>query len=311
MRGTGVIHMGKQTTIYKHAQAKSFYEKAYDEVLSLWEVPFEATFVNTSFGATHVLIAGEKSAPPLVLLHGMTISSTMWYPNIVELSKQFRIYAVDTIGDLGKSAVSLRCPSNREESARWLDEVVTGLGLEKTNIGGHSMGGFLTTNYTMFYPEKVNKLVLLAPAATFAKIKPQFFTTVFPAVLFPKDFLIRRLWKWFFHKPSQGDEKLFHQFTVGYKNCRPLSSIIPTIYSDVELGKLDVPVLLLIGEHEVIYEPRIALEYAKAHCKNIQAHLIPEASHCLTVEQADMVNQLIVPFLTHDSELQVAATASK
>lgn len=80
--------MGKQKTIYKHTEAKSRYEKAYDEVLTLWQVPFESRFVSTSFGETHVLIAGEESALPLVLLHGMTFSATMWYPNIEALSRE-------------------------------------------------------------------------------------------------------------------------------------------------------------------------------------------------------------------------------
>ncbi|KEO82338.1 alpha/beta fold hydrolase [Tumebacillus flagellatus] len=262
-------------------------------------MPFHSTFVKTSFGDTHVLIAGQTDAPPLVLLHGMTISSTMWYPNIEELSRQFRVYAVDTIGDLGKTSV-LKCPRSKAESAKWLDEVIQGLGLEKTSIGGHSMGGFLTTNYTLHYPEKVNKLVLLAPAATFAKIKPGFFTYVFPAILFSKDFLIKRAYNWFFHNLHAGDEKLFHQFSAGYRHCRPVSSIVPTVFRDEELARLDVPVLLLIGEHEVIYDARVALENAKKTCKTIQAHMIPDSSHCLTVENSKLVNKLMVDFLMQD-----------
>lgn len=288
--------MSRPKSIYKHAEAKLLYEQAYDESLTLWKVPFHSTFVKTSYGDTHVLIAGDEGAPPLVLLHGMTISSTMWYPNLEAFTRHFRIYAVDTIGDLGKTSV-LKCPRTREESALWLDEVIQGLSLEKPTIGGHSMGGFLTANYTLHFPEKVNKLVLLAPAATFAKVKPSFFTYVFPAILFSKDFLIKRAYNWFFHNRQAGDAKLFQQFLIGYKHCRPVSPIVPIVFSDEELARLNVPVLLLIGEHEVIYDARIALENAKKKCKTIQAHSIPDSSHCLTVENAELVNRQIVDFL--------------
>ncbi|MFC1581001.1 alpha/beta fold hydrolase, partial [Thermodesulfobacteriota bacterium] len=70
--------------------------------------------VSTRFGPTYVNAFGSKSSPKLALLHGMGASSTMWAPNIEALSQHFRVYALDTIGDLGKSRCEVRCRRGRD-----------------------------------------------------------------------------------------------------------------------------------------------------------------------------------------------------
>lgn len=84
-----------------------FYQ-AYDQSLSLWPIESEAFYVSTRFGKTHIIASGPKDAPSLILLHGGLFSSAMWYPNIAALSRQFRTYAVDIIGDKNKSIPSAK-----------------------------------------------------------------------------------------------------------------------------------------------------------------------------------------------------------
>jgi len=74
--------------------------------LAFWPVPYESLDVPTRFGSTHIIISRPKDAPPLVLLHGANDSATAWYPNIADLSRNYRTYALDTIGDVGKSVAS-------------------------------------------------------------------------------------------------------------------------------------------------------------------------------------------------------------
>src|SRR5688500_2064537 len=62
------------------------YDQAYDLALTLWPVPFKELVVPTSHGNASVIVSGPENAEPLVLLHGMNASSTMWYPNIEALS---------------------------------------------------------------------------------------------------------------------------------------------------------------------------------------------------------------------------------
>ena len=88
---------------FKNQPAKQAYDERYDHSLAQWNIQTERFYINTSFGPTHVIACGPKKAPPLVLIHGMTVSSTMWFANAPDWCQKFRVFAIDTIGDFGKS----------------------------------------------------------------------------------------------------------------------------------------------------------------------------------------------------------------
>jgi pimeloyl-ACP methyl ester carboxylesterase len=69
------------------------------------------------------------------------------------------------------------------------------------------------------------------------------------------------------------------------------------VYTDEELRRIAVPTLLLIGEREVIYDPRTAIDRARRWIANLEAALVPGANHGLPMEQAERVNKQIVGFL--------------
>ncbi|MBS4218442.1 hypothetical protein KHA96_08975 [Bacillus sp. FJAT-49711] len=58
---------------------------------------------DTTYGKTHVITWGSEAAPPYVLIHGMTVSPTMWFANIPEWSQHFSLFAIVVMGDFGKS----------------------------------------------------------------------------------------------------------------------------------------------------------------------------------------------------------------
>jgi pimeloyl-ACP methyl ester carboxylesterase len=72
----------------------------------------------------------SKGGPPLVLIHAATASATQWFPNIKNLSRDFRIYAIDILGDAGMSKVT-KASQNKSDYALWLSDVFDGLGFQK------------------------------------------------------------------------------------------------------------------------------------------------------------------------------------
>ncbi len=98
--------MHKFSSVFRTPEDEAKYMAAYDAVLALWPVPYESFDVPTRFGKTHVIASGPKEAQPLVLLHATSASATMWFSNIADLSRNYRTYALDTIGEPGKSVVS-------------------------------------------------------------------------------------------------------------------------------------------------------------------------------------------------------------
>lgn len=275
-------------------KGKEEYMKAYDDMLSLWPVPYESIDVQTEFGSTHINLCGPENADPIILLHAASVSSTEWFTNISELSRDHRTYAVDIIGDCGKSVVT-RPLENRGDYAEWLKEVFDKLGIKKASIVGHSYGGWLALNMAISYPERLNKLILLAPAAS-----------IYPFKLFVKlglkiaELKIRPSARSTL-KMQAGKDYVLNETFVNLmdkvsKYCVP-KMIFPTVYTDEELKQVKTPTLLLIGEEEKIYDPASAINHAKSLIEDIEAEIVPKAGHTLNMEQPEIVNSKILEFL--------------
>jgi len=76
-----------------------------------------------------------------------------------------------------------------------------------------------------------------------------------------------------------------------------LPSGLWSVFSDDELRQMNVPTLLLVGEHEVVYEPSVVLERARRLMPHIEAELIAGGGHLFPVDQADATNARMLEFL--------------
>ncbi|MCJ7581673.1 MAG: alpha/beta hydrolase, partial [Candidatus Aminicenantes bacterium] len=168
---------------FRSQKAKERYLEMYDSRAKAWPVPSENRMVETSYGQTFVRISGPQEAPPLVLLPGANTTSLLWIPNIEALSESYRTYAVDNICDFGRSVYTqkFKVPA---DFVNWLDEVFNALGLgSNLHMAGYSYGGWITSQYALNFPERLNKIVLLAPAATIVQLGPGFLKSALLALI--------------------------------------------------------------------------------------------------------------------------------
>jgi pimeloyl-ACP methyl ester carboxylesterase len=289
---------------FKTPEGKAKYIAAYDATLSLWSVPYESLEVTTRWGHTHVITCGPKDASPLVLLHGMHLSATMWFSNVADLSRNYRIYAVDTIGSVGRS-VAAHPLKSRADLAGWLNDVLDGLGITQTHMLGHSHGGWVALNFALSASERVKRLILLSPIASLLPLVSQFWLRGIPAILFPRRSFITSFMKWMTVEGFVVNELFVGQFVLGMKNFRPFPQIrvFPTVFSDDELRQIKVHTLLLVGAEEVVYDPEAAVNRAQQLMRNIETEVIPNASHGLPMEQPELVNERILGFLNQGKEV--------
>lgn len=283
-------------SIFKNEIVEKEYCLCYEKCLDMFEMEYKSLYLPTSFGETHVLCFGDSSKQPLLLLHGMTMSSTMWYPNIKQLTQERCVYAVDVMGDFGKSKPTAVI-KNKQAAQQWLLEVLNALLFDKVDIAGHSMGGFLALNFSIAYPDRVSKLILYAPAGTFHKISYNFFMKVYPALLFQSEKWVDNAFRWFSGRGEQLTPIFRTQVIAGYRHAKPLLQVMPSVFPIEEFHNFKVATLLLVGDKEVIYPALKAIAYAKKAIPGLEAHLIEGASHSLTMEQAEIVNDLTLQFL--------------
>lgn len=287
---------------FKTPEGEELFHQTYSNNLKRWNVNYETLNIPTTYGCTYIIATGEKELPPVIMLHGAGMGSTIWYANINKLSKIRRVYAVDAIGDINKSE-PLRSISNPEDMGKWMAEILDSLGIEKADFIGHSAGGYITLNIATYIQSRVNKMVLLAPAASFIPLKKQFFLRLaFINTLRRKEFILRFFCHWFIAKGNTIDDEIFDQFIYGLLNYKwKVKPVIPKVISKEKLKTIQVPTFLLMGEKEVIYNPKKALMQAKASIPHIETLMLPNTSHYLFIEDANKVNDSIVNFLRNKS----------
>ncbi len=139
------------------------YFAKYDALLDRWPVEVEPLDLCGPYGTTHINACGPVGAPPIVLMHGGRATSTVWYGVVGALARAHRVYAIDTIGDAGRSVDDGEPLVGRAGLMRWLDETLDQLGVDATAIVGHSLGAWISMQYALHAPDRVTRLALLDP----------------------------------------------------------------------------------------------------------------------------------------------------
>lgn len=287
--------------VFRSPEGEAQYYAAYEIALKRWPVPYEELYIPTRFGDTHVIASGPKDAPPLVLLQPTGAGAIIWCRNIEPLSQHYRTYAVDTISEVNKSVLT-RPIKSRHDFTDWILELFDGLHIGRADMVGNSFGGFLTVNAAHDLPERVRKAVLISPAATFVAIWPMFWHLFIPAhIIAPmigSERLVLKAYRWIWQGLPQ-EESISHLRRITALNGLPRHGP-PSVFSDEELRQIRVPMLLLIGDHEVIYKPEEAIQRATRLVPGLKAEIIPNANHNAEYTAPDFVNKKILEFLVDE-----------
>ena len=272
-----------------------------DIELEQWLTPYERLTVPTRYGNTSMVAVGPEGALPLVLLPAMGVTSSMWLPNIAALSRGYRAYALDTIGDLGKSTLYNQdeYPRNGKAYSEWLVDVFNELDIEQADVIGASMGGWIAMNHAIHAPERVRRIVLLGPMGL-----PSWWTTLkvlshlWKVFLFPTQTNIDRITQWALGDNPQVREAFADFITMGAKGYSRFKLAPPLPIPDDQLRKIKSLALLMLGERDnVIGSAGEVSKRAKRLISNVRVEIIPEVGHMLSAEKPEFVSSLILKFL--------------
>ncbi|HSA50194.1 MAG TPA: alpha/beta fold hydrolase, partial [Yinghuangia sp.] len=161
---------------------------AYDAVRSTrWPSGTQGVAVPTPFGTTHVNSHGPADAPAVVLLHGGGgVTSTVWGATASTLGGTYRVHAIDTMGEAGRSIPGDRRITTLDDQLAWLDAVLDGLGAKgPVAICGHSYGAWTAAHYALRAPDRVAALILIEPTHCFTGFSPLYLARALPMLLRP------------------------------------------------------------------------------------------------------------------------------
>ncbi len=282
---------------FRTAAGEAAYREAYQDTLALWPAGRESIEVETRFGLTHLIALGPTAAPPLLMIHGFGFSGAQWYPNVTALAGDFRIYAPDVPDQFGLSQLEKPIQS-AENYAAWLGELMDALGIERAPLIGHSYGGWLAVNFAVRNPERVTRLTVISPAATFVPLSWQFYLRGILGGATGNDWIIYSMVRWMTTLQDVRGMPIVEQFKTGLKTMAPLPAGYPAVFTKEEFQRLTMPVQLIIGDHEVIYAkpPRKVIEIAKQQVPQLQVACIPNGGHAVTLDQAEATNEQLKAF---------------
>ena len=289
---------------FRSDEARAAYCQLYDAALATSPIPLTESDIETSFGRTHVLNAGDPSKPPLVALHGSSISSTSWVPFLPVLAATHSVTMIDAIDEAGKS-VATKPTGNSAGIVAWLDETLRAVGIERSAIVAVSRGTWIATHYTMAFPERVDRLALVCPAGIVGGLRPSWLVralttmAVRPTERRVQSFLDtmvmptkRRLLR---EEPWRPIIQQFISGAIGFKLA--LSNARPNRCDLQRLSSARIPVLAIIGRHESINNGLKTADRFRWQLPDARIELVDDANHMVMVDQTDIVEKLLADFL--------------
>lgn len=277
--------------------------------LDMWAGKYAAgSFVDLDGRRTHFLDKGAGSS--ILLVHGFFYDSFTWHNNIDALSDAFRVIVPDLwgFGYSTREPLDYGYPLYAEQLLLLLDE----LNIEEVSIVGHSMGGGTAIYFAVHHPERVQKLLLVDAAGMPNPLPFLGKLTNLPLVgelmyglkgnfmrrmalktnwIYDNDFITNRYFENVtrFHKIEGSTEVMLAILRKQFFH---------TLAEEVRaLGKLDIPTLIVWGEHDKAVPLARGREmHALLHGSRLE--LFDDVGHCPHDEASARFNRLAVQFLS-------------
>jgi len=123
----------------------------------------QSNYVMTPEGRVHYYEAEARipgGGVPLVLVHGLADRDESWAPMLERLKKAgFHVYAPDLLG-YGRSPKPAGSDYSISTQEQFVTDFIQSLGLQKTDVGGWSMGGWIVLKLALDHPEMVDRVVV-------------------------------------------------------------------------------------------------------------------------------------------------------
>ncbi|MDR0218434.1 MAG: alpha/beta fold hydrolase [Enterobacteriaceae bacterium] len=243
----------------------------------------------------HVNLQGSSSAPVLVLLHSLGTNLHLWDPLISTLAKNYRVLRLDMRGH-GLSEVG-PTPFLIEDLSKDVLDVVNYFGIDVFSVAGVSIGGLIAQHLADSVPDRLLSMVLidtyLAPAS------PSIWSTMANDIFNRglehriQDIFSRWVTPKFRDTPSGRGMKqmLCRTSAEGYARC---AEALSQLKLEQPKNK-KVPVLVLVGENDLVATPAAAQELAIARGGKLV--ILRNAAHIPILEKSDEILEEMVNFL--------------
>ena len=268
-------------------------------------------FVRLSDGVTHYAVDGPDSGRVVVLVHGFSVPLYIWDSTAVALSGAgYRVIRYDEYGRGWSDRPKVEYTADLYD--RQINELLDSLHIsDRVDVGGVSMGGWVTGTFVGRHANRVRSLVLVDPVSSGPPVAPTFAsrmlampvvgdyiwqTTVVPTMADGQasDFVAPDKFPDWADRYRQ--QVQYRGFGHALRATRQQLALVnlDSVYRTVE--RSGVPVLLLWGteDHTVPFERSIRVRAALPHA---EFHPVEGVGHLPILERAAFTDSLILSFL--------------
>ncbi|MFA5840507.1 MAG: alpha/beta hydrolase [Candidatus Margulisiibacteriota bacterium] len=245
------------------------------------------------------------SGNPLLLIAGLGADNSCWAGIVKNLSKHFKIIVFDNQGS-GRSPLlnkKLTIRQMADDAVKLLDH----LGIKRSHLIGHSMGGYIAQEIAIYYPERVNKLILEGTAPVSSVRNNELFAD-FAHKLQKKDNFeqwIKNWTNWLFSPQtfaSGGFIENFIKLATKYPYLSTAKGFKAQVDAMVKfntrnrLSKIKAKTLIVEGDEDILIRPDEAWELAN-HIKGCVLKLINNCAHYVHLENPSLFCKMAIQFL--------------
>jgi pimeloyl-ACP methyl ester carboxylesterase len=263
----------------------------------------------------YVEMAPKRSKrPPVLFVHGLSGCWQNWLENIPHFAREHRVVALDLPG-FGASPM----PSweiSIQSYGRFLDAFCAQLDLEPAILVGNSLGGFVSAEHAIHYPDRVTKLVLVSaagisqrevrrgPLLAFSRVTTAALAAGIgdPSRSVSRPGFRQLSYGMVFRYPNKLSRELLYEQHVNGVN-RP--AFVPALASTLEydfrdrLPEIRKPTLIVWGDNDLIVRPEDADEFERLIPDSRKA-IFEKTGHCPQMERPARFNRLVEAFIGDD-----------
>jgi pimeloyl-ACP methyl ester carboxylesterase len=244
----------------------------------------------TGTGIYYAVTPSPGNQTPLLLSHGYGASSAMWEPNVAALAADRPVITWDMRGhgrsDSPDDQEQYSHPACVADMAALLDQA----GAERAVLGGLSLGGFLSLEFVLEHPDRVDAVMLFdtGPGYRSDQGRQQWNDRAFKtAGRLERDGIMA------LGGSAEAD--------YGHRSARGLALAARGMLAQRDgrvmeaLPSVKVPVLVLVGARDKAFRP--AADYLTAKIPGAVKVVVPDAGHVSNADQPQLFNQAVLEFL--------------
>jgi pimeloyl-ACP methyl ester carboxylesterase len=283
-------------SIYRIPQSEEAMLAFYDRQLDELGIDFEERMIKTRYGTTHILVTGPEEAIPVITLHGGNGNTPLNLSLFLPLTKKYRVYAPDTIGQPGKSA-QRRLSTKDNRLGYWILDVLDGLKMDRAAFVTSSYSSGMLLQAASLAPERIAKAALHVPSGiAHGPLLPIVTKLMIPWIVYRLRPSRSCLEKAFLPMMTELNEE-FLEYTEMMLRHYKMVMEPPREIRKEEIEKFLSPVLVIAAKKDIFFPASKVIPRAKQIFRNVEVEEI-EGNHLSSSKTLEYVNWRIDQFLT-------------